>query len=197
MNSSFYLITLLFLIAMAVGFFLLKYMEKKLGLIRDQLGEEEKQLNIKKPPSFIRMDDVEYIADWFVRRDEKVDNPLLLSMNIVDNLAEETETELYMLMGKRAKFNSYLGDLIDFLPKVDRAEEVLKEYYRKNEGKEIKENYLGNIKSYVIAKIRIMGWLYYNLFKKFYNQRDSEYLDFSIYLMETEKTPEEEREVNK
>lgn len=197
MNSSFYLITLLFLIAMAVGFFLLKYMEKKLGLIRDQLGEEEKQLNIKKPPSFIRMDDVEYIADWFVRRDEKVDNPLLLSMNIVDNLAEETETELYMLMGKRAKFNSYLGDLIDFLPKVDRAEEVLKEYYRKNEGKEIKENYLGNIKSYIIAKIRIMGWLYYNLFKKFYNQRDSEYLDFSIYLMETEKTPEEEREVNK
>jgi len=196
-NSSFYLITLLFLIAMAVGFFLLKYMEKKLGLIRDQLGEEEKQLNIKKPPSFIRMDDVEYIADWFVRRDEKVDNPLLLSMNIVDNLAEETETELYMLMGKRAKFNSYLGDLIDFLPKVDRAEEVLKEYYRKNEGKEIKENYLGNIKSYIIAKIRIMGWLYYNLFKKFYNQRDSEYLDFSIYLMETEKTPEEEREVNK
>lgn len=182
---------------MAVGFFLLKYMEKKLGLIRDQLGEEEKQLNIKKPPSFIRMDDVEYIADWFVRRDEKVDNPLLLSMNIVDNLAEETETELYMLMGKRAKFNSYLGDLIDFLPKVDRAEEVLKEYYRKNEGKEIKENYLGNIKSYIIAKIRIMGWLYYNLFKKFYNQRDSEYLDFSIYLMETEKTPEEEREVNK
>lgn len=196
MNSSFYLITLLFLIAMAVGFFLLKYMEKKLGLIRDQLGEEEKQLNIKKPPSFIRMDDVEYIADWFVRRDEKVDNPLLLSMNIVDNLVEETETELYMLMGKRAKFNGYLGDLIDFLPKVDRAEEVLKEYYRKNEGKEIKENYLGNIKSYVIAKIRVMGWLYYNVFKKFYNQRDSEYLDFSIYLMEIEKTPEEEK-VNK
>lgn len=194
MNSSFYLITLLFLIAMAVGFFLLKYMEKKLGLIRDQLGEEEKQLNIKKPPSFIRMDDVEYIADWFVRRDEKVDNPLLLSMNIVDNLAEETETELYMLMGKRAKFNSYLGDLIDFLPKVDRAEEVLKEYYRKNEGKEIKENYLGNIKSYVIAKIRIMGWLYYNAFKKFYNQRDSEYLDFSKYIMEMEETPEEEEE---
>ncbi|RQD77315.1 MAG: hypothetical protein D5R97_02600 [Candidatus Syntrophonatronum acetioxidans] len=193
MDVSFFLIILLFLIAMAVGFFLLKYLEKKLGLIRDRLGEEEAQSNIIRPPFFIRISDIEYIADWFVRRDEKVDNPLLLSMDIVDNLAEETETELNMLMAKRAKFNCYLGALIDFLPEVDRAEGVLREYCWKNEGKEIEENYFKNIKSYIIAKIRIMGWLYYNVYKKFYNQRDSEYLDFTKYIIE-ENPDEQEKE---
>ena len=200
METSVIITTVLFLAAMSFGFVILKYMERRLGLIRETEEKEEANGKITKPPTSLKLDDIDYMVEWFVRRDKKINDPLLTSMDIVENLAEETKLELDLMKTKKHKFNRYIGDLIDFLPKVEKAESVLTEYYRVNQNhksvhelddgeakngasglEDISGYYLNNIKSYIIAKIRILGWLYYIIFKKWYNQRDSEYLDFTEY----------------
>ena len=207
MESSVIITTVFFAAAMVAGFFILKVLEKKLGLIKEQAGKEEIEGGvISKPPTSLKLDDIEYMVEWFIRRDGKIDNPLLSSMNIVENLAEETKLELDLMKAQKHKFNRYLGDLVDFLPKVDKAEMVLKEFYQsdgnnkstEHSAEEETENSphghdcmescsLGNIKSYITAKIRILGWLYYILYKKWYNQRDSEILDFTEYFYAREE----------
>ncbi len=181
MDVSFIIVVFLFIIAMVGGFIGLKYMERRLGLIRSTIQDEQKEGSISSPPTFRRMDDIDYIVDWFVRRDPKINNPLLLKMSIVDNLVEETKIEFDDFATKKHKFNRYLGELVDFLPKVGQAEEVFKEYYGDNAGEGHKEEYLINIRSYIIAKIRVLGWLYHSIYKRWYNQRDCEFLDFQEY----------------
>ena len=208
METSVIITTVLFLAAVFIGFVILKYMERRLGLIKETEEKEEVKGKITKPPTSLKLDDIDYMVEWFVRRDKKINHPLLTSMDIVENLAEETKLELDLMKSKKHKFNRYLGDLIDFLPKVEKAESVLAGYYGvnlnhesvhgledvegKNEADGLDNNSgysLDHIKSYIIAKIRIMGWLYYIIFKKWYNQRDSEYLDFTEYFhLEPEET---------
>lgn len=201
METSTIISTVLFLAVMAVGLIALKVLEKKLGLIRTQVGEEEVKGGITKPPTSLKLDDIDYMVEWFVRRDKKINNPLMTNMDIVETLAEETKQELDLMKNKKQKFNQYLGDLIDFLPKVQKAESVLTEHYRcdqnhksvhESDGEGTKKETaefegisscsLGNIQSYIVAKIRILGWLYYIVFRKWYNQRDSEFIDFTEYI---------------
>lgn len=179
MDLSVYLGTFLFLGAMVIGFIALKFFERRLGLVR--LQQEEGGDPVTRPPVFSRMDDVDYVVDWFVRRDPWVQNPLLLRMNIVDNLAEETKVELDSFMANKYLFGRYLGERIDFLPRVEKAGKVLEAYYLDRGEEGFSQESMENIKSYARAKIRILGWLYFRLYGKFYNQREHELLDFTGY----------------
>ncbi len=210
MDVSFLILFFLFIIAMVAGFVGLKYMERKLGLIKSSTQEEQEEGVVTRPPVLTRMDDIDYIVDWFIRRDPKIDNPVLLKMSIVDSLVEETKIEFDEFSSKKHKFNRYLGELVDFLPYVSQAEEVMEKYYKGEEcpekggddypgkdgedGKDGKDGEgmveegerLANIRSYIIAKIRVLGWIYHCIYKRWYNQRDSEFLDFQEYIVAEE-----------
>ncbi len=201
METTVIISTVLFVIVVVLGLIVLKYLERRLGFIRMQEDDEDKNHGVlNKPPSFRTLDDIDYLVEWFIRRDKRIANPFLNSMNIVENLAEETKLELDSMQTKKHIFNRYLGDLVDFLPKVEKAEQVITEHYGLSQShgtgnnpgsqeteypiedlKISEEVSLANMKSYIIAKIRILGWIYYLVFKKWYNQRDSEFLDFTEY----------------
>lgn len=182
MKESFLITAVLFTVAAVGGFIVLKYLEKRLDLAYME-SENEEEIVVSSPPPFNTMDDIDYIVDWFIRRDKKIDNSLLLRMSIVENLVEETVVEMDTMMSKRYRFNNYLGYLVDFLPRIEQAEQVLAEYYRNQAGEDSKVYKLFNIRSYVMAKIRILGWLYYRLYGKWYNQRESSLLDFTEYFL--------------
>ncbi|UNC91790.1 hypothetical protein [Candidatus Contubernalis alkaliaceticus] len=202
METPVILTTVLFVTVVVLGLIVLKYLEKRLGFIRSQeVDEEDNHGVLNKPPTFRTLDDIDYLVEWFIRRDKRIDNPYLNSMNIVENLAEETKLELDSMKTKKQIFNRYLGDLVDFLPKVGKAEMVLTDHYSGLKSYDIVNNQsssqeaedplevikvteevsLANMRSYITAKIRILGWIYYLVYKKWYNQRDSEFLDFTEY----------------